>query len=357
MARVPRTDVLNGMDVKGIILLCLPIQPNDPDAIAPRNTFAEAKQYVQNGGGSGLIFAQYTTDALSDCKGMSCVLVDLDTGVKIGKYMDATSSPVAKIEPARTVTGKEILGAKVADIIKPDIAAPGANILAAVGDSYVMYSGTSMAAPHVAGIVALLKALHQDWSPAVIKSAIITTAHVTDERDMPILAEGVLRKMADPFDYGGGNINPDGAADPGLVYDIDPRDYNRFFGCTIVRRTNVSCDATALPAYHLNLPSIAVPELRRPITVWRTVTNVGEANSVYHAKVQSPAGVRIKVEPPMLVFDATNRVHSFKVKLSPMWRLQGDYTFGSITWRKDQKTVRIPVAARMTIQDFYADVA
>ncbi|XBI14494.1 hypothetical protein VPH35_057072 [Triticum aestivum] len=269
------TDALNGTDVKGIILLCLPIQPNDPDAIAPRNTFAEAKQY--------------TTDTLTaDCKGIACVLVDLDTGVKIGKYMDATSSPVAKIEPARTVTGKEILGAKVAafssrgpsrdyaDIIKPDIAAPGANILAAVGDSYVMYSGTSMAAPHVAGIVALLKALHQDWSPAVIKSAIITTAHVTDERDMPILAEGVLRKMADPFDYGGGNINPDGAADPGLVYDIDPRDYNRFFGCTIVRRTNVSCDATALPAYHLNLPSIAVPELRRPITVWRTVTNVGE---------------------------------------------------------------------------------
>jgi len=362
-------DVLNGTDVRGIILVCLPL-PGDQDALTTFRTFQQAAQYVRNGGGSGLIFAQYTTDNLgittsAFCQGIACVLVDLDTAEKISKYMDVTSSPVAKIEPARTVTGKEILGATVAsfssrgpshdypDIIKPDIAAPGANILAAVKDSYVFMSGTSMAAPHVSGIVALLKALHPNWSPAAIKSAIITTAHVTDERGMPVLSEGLPRKTADPFDYGGGNINPNGAADPGLVYDIDARDYNRFFMCTIVRRTNVSCDATKLPAYHLNLPSIAVSELKHPVTVWRTVKNVGEVDSVYHTEVLSPAGVGMEVEPPVLVFNATNRVHSFKVKLSPMWKLQGDYTFGSITWRKDQKAVRIPVATRITtIQDF-----
>ncbi|XP_020201039.1 subtilisin-like protease SBT3.9 [Aegilops tauschii subsp. strangulata] len=355
-------------DVKGKILLCSPL-PDDPLAIAPGIVFNNALQYVRNGGGSGLIFAQYTTDLLGVCQGIACVIVDLDTGKKIKKYILGTSSPMAKIELARTVIGKEISAPKVAsfssrgpspdypEIIKPDIAAPGANILAAVGNSYVFMSGTSMATPHVAGIVALLKAQHPDWSPAAIKSAIITSAHVTDERGMPILAEGLPRKIADPFDYGGGNINPGGAADPGLVYDIDPRDYNKFFGCTIIRRANVSCDATTLPAYHLNLPSIAIPELRRPITVWRTVTNVGEVNSVYHAEVQSPAGVKMEIEPPVLVFDAMNKVHTFKVKLSPMWKLQGDYTFGSITWHKEQKAVRIPVATRITIQDFYADVA
>jgi hypothetical protein len=57
------------------------------------------------------------------------------------------------------------------------------------------------------------------------------------------------------------------------------------------------------------------------------------------------------------VFDAANRVRTFKVKLSPAWKVQGDYTFGSITWRSDRKAVRIPVAARITVQDFYADVA
>lgn len=65
---------------------------------------------------------------------------------------------------------------------QPDIAAPGVNILAAASPldtfqdgGYVMQSGTSMAAPHVAGIVALLKAIHPDWSPAAIKSALVTT--------------------------------------------------------------------------------------------------------------------------------------------------------------------------------------
>jgi hypothetical protein len=174
---------------------------------------------------------------------------------------------------------------------------------------------------------------------------------------MPILAEGIPRKTADPFDYGGGNINPLGAADPGLIYDIDSRDYTKFFGCTIVGKTSVTCNETAMPAYHLNLPSLAVPDLRSPIAMSRTVTNVGEVNSVYHVVVESPVGVRMEVEPSVLVFDAANKMHTFKVTLSPVWKLQGDYTFGSITWRSDRKAVRIPVAARITAQDFYADVA
>jgi subtilisin family serine protease len=60
---------------------------------------------------------------------------------------------------------------------QPDIAAPGANILAAKESSYEIMSGTSMVAPHVSGIVALLKAMHPDWSPAAIKSAIMTSGN------------------------------------------------------------------------------------------------------------------------------------------------------------------------------------
>jgi hypothetical protein len=172
---------------------------------------------------------------------------------------------------------------------------------------------------------------------------------------MPILAEGVPRKIADPFDYGSGNINPNRAADPGLIYDIDPTDYNKFFACTI--KTSASCNATMLPRYHLNLPSIAVPDLRDPTTVSRTVRNVGEVNAVYHAEIQCPPGVKMVVEPSVLVFDAANKVHTFKVSFSPLWKLQGDYTFGSLTWHNDNKSVRIPIAVQITIQDFYADVA
>ena len=66
---------------------------------------------------------------------------------------------------------------------QPDVAAPGVDILAAFPpfDSkpregyYQLLSGTSMACPHVAGIAALIKTLHRNWSPAAIRSALVTT--------------------------------------------------------------------------------------------------------------------------------------------------------------------------------------
>lgn len=67
-------------------------------------------------------------------------------------------------------------------MMQPDIAAPGTSILAVnaysnfmMHNTYSLSSGTSMATPHVAGIVALLRAVHPDWSPAAIKSALVTT--------------------------------------------------------------------------------------------------------------------------------------------------------------------------------------
>jgi len=74
-------------------------------------------------------------------------------------------------------------------LFQPDVTAPGVNILAAYSLAtspsnlpsdtrripFNMQQGTSMACPHVAGIAGLLKTLHPDWSPAAIKSAIMTT--------------------------------------------------------------------------------------------------------------------------------------------------------------------------------------
>ncbi|XP_010424505.1 PREDICTED: subtilisin-like protease SBT3.8 [Camelina sativa] len=79
--------------------------------------------------------------------------------------------------------------------------------------------------PTISGFVALLKALHRNWSPAAIRSAIVTTAWRTDPFGEQIIAEGSPRKLADPFDYGGGLVNPEKATKPGLVYDLGLEDY------------------------------------------------------------------------------------------------------------------------------------
>ena len=80
-------DALNGTDVKGKIVLC--VTPNSPTKYGPSAILGQALQNVRNGGGSGLIFVQYTVDGLEESVGMPCVLVDIDTGKKISKYINA----------------------------------------------------------------------------------------------------------------------------------------------------------------------------------------------------------------------------------------------------------------------------
>ncbi|CAL9105542.1 unnamed protein product [Musa acuminata var. zebrina] len=74
---------------------------------------------------------------------------------------------------------------------QPDITAPGVGILAAANTWYQFMSGTSMSCPHVSGVAALLKALHPQWSPTAVKSALVTTAYTTNAYGFPMEAEGV----------------------------------------------------------------------------------------------------------------------------------------------------------------------
>ena len=61
--------------------------------------------------------------------------------------------------------------------IKPDVVAPGVFIVSArVGGGTLAGSGTSMAAPHAAGVAALIRELHPQWTPAVVKAAMVSTA-------------------------------------------------------------------------------------------------------------------------------------------------------------------------------------
>ncbi|XP_039121920.1 subtilisin-like protease SBT3.3 [Dioscorea cayenensis subsp. rotundata] len=367
-------DSLNNTDVAGSIVIC---HPNDVTSWNPRSDLITSIENVITANGVGIIYAQYTNNLLfvvevCNNAGVICAIVDFEVANQIIKYHDIiistnSTSPMVKVSQTKDVVGPSVLSPKIAsfssrgpsvdfpELLKPDIAAPGVTILAAKGSAYGFDTGTSMACPHVSGIIALLKSLHPYWSPAAIKSALVTTASITNEHGWPIEAEGIPRKLADPFDFGGGNVNPNRAADPGLIFDIDPKDYLKYFNCSIGIQD--ACDSTK-PLYYLNLPSISIPNLKTTVTISRTVTNVGSTDAAYEAVLESPVGVKMVVEPPVLIFNATHTVQTFKVEFTATVKLQGDYTFGSLTWYdKEDHRVRIPIATRIVIQDFFADAS
>lgn len=95
--------------------------------------------------------------------------------------------------------------------IKPDVLAPGTNILSTIPGGYQALQGTSMAAPHAAGVIALMKEAHPDWPVEKIFSALKTTATRAEADDGTPLA---------PIVQGMGNVNPKEAIGTGtIIYD------------------------------------------------------------------------------------------------------------------------------------------
>ncbi|KAF2619573.1 hypothetical protein F2Q68_00039701, partial [Brassica cretica] len=302
------------------------------------------------------------------------ILTSYEHGADILQYIRTTRSPTVRISAATTLTGPPAAAKVVAfssrgpnsvspAILKPDIAAPGVNILAALSpldpDSHKgfgLLSGTSMSTPVVSGITALLKCLHPDWSPAAIRSALVTTAWRTSKSGEPIFAEGSNKKLADPFDYGGGLVNPESAADPGLVYDMGIKDYISYMCSAGYNDTSISrvlgkktnCPSPGASILDINLPSITIPNLDQEVILTRTLTNVGPNNSVYKAVIESPLGVTLTVSPTTLVF-GSGEVLSYAVTAKTSHKVSTGYFFGSLTWTDSVHDVRIPVSVQTTI--------
>ncbi|EEF43472.1 Cucumisin precursor, putative [Ricinus communis] len=342
-----------------------------------------ASNSVFQAGGIALIFAQFHNDGLDSCKLIPCIKVDYEVGTFILSYIRKTRYPIAKLSFPKTVIGNQA-SPRVASfssrgpssisplVLKPDIAAPGVDILAAYRpadnenrNTYTLLSGTSMACPHVAGIAALIKSVHPNWSPAAIRSALVTTASQIGTDGMNIYSEGPTSKPADPFDIGGGHVTPEKAVNPGLVYDISKEDYVQFL-CSMGYSSSSISSLTKAKAtifckknssnfkLNLNLPSMTIPNLKRKVTVTRKVTNVGHIKSVYKAKVEPPFGIRIRLEPKVLIFNSTTKNLSFKVTFFSSDKVEGDYRFGSLTWSDGQHFVRSPIAVREI--ESYADI-
>ncbi|KAB1215626.1 Subtilisin-like protease [Morella rubra] len=359
---------LNDTSVAGKVVLCF--------TSSARSGAVIASAIVRAAGGVGLIISKNPSHILASCDDdFPCIEVDYEIGTRILFYIRSTSSPLVKLSLSRTVVGMRVSpqvgyfssrgpSSIAPAILKPDIAAPGVQILAATSPldpamdgGYGIKSGTSMATPHVSGIVALLKALHSNWSPAAIKSALITTALRNDPSGLPIFAEGSPQKLANSFDFGGGIINPNGAADPGLVYDLDTTSYIHYLcamaynNSAISRLTgqSIMCPGEKPSILDVNLPSITVPSLRNSTTITRTVTNVAAPRSTYKAIIEAPLGVIISVYPDVLVFNSTVKKLSFRVTISTTHKENTGFYFGSLTWTDGVHAVRSPLSVKIAV--------
>ena len=224
-------------------------------------------------------------------------------------------------------------------LLKPDITAPGQDILAAFAPSvggldFNLLSGTSMAAPHIAGIAAALKGLHPRWTPMMIKSAMMTTT--TNVLDGPATDASVI------FSAGAGHVAPNAANDPGLVIDSGWNDWLGFLCATQLPTSFCTDDGIPLiNAADFNVPSIAISNLAGSQSVTRTLRNVGKRSS-YSVSVAGLAGVTVSVSPSTFTLNpgATQKVTiTFTRTSAPL----NTYTGGTITWSDKFHKVRIPV--------------
>ncbi|OVA05244.1 Peptidase S8/S53 domain [Macleaya cordata] len=206
-----------------------------------------------------------------------------------------------------------------ADILKPNLIAPGNFIWGAwsslgtdsvefLGENFAMMSGTSMAAPHVAGLAALVKQKFPTFSPSAIGSALSTTASLNDKNGGPIMAQRAYanpdlnQSPATPFDMGSGFVDATASLDPGLIFDSS---YNEFFSflCgingsspVVLNYTSQNCGNATINGTDLNLPSITIAKLNHSITIQRVVTNIA-GNETYSVGWFAPYGVSVLVTP------------------------------------------------------------
>ncbi|CAH9133520.1 unnamed protein product [Cuscuta epithymum] len=351
---------LNRTKATGKVLVCQHAESSTESKVAK-------SVVVKDAGGIGMVLIDDADKDVAVPFVIPAAIVGKQTGDKILSYINRTRLPLSRILSAKTVLGTRPAPRVAAfssrgpnsvtpEILKPDIAAPGLNILAAWSPeaaakvNYNVLSGTSMACPHVTGIIALIKAVHPSWSPSAIKSAIMTTATVLNKLHKPISVDPDGRR-ANAFDYGAGFISPTRVLDPGLVYDAQPTDYKAFL-CSIgghdekslhlITGDNTTCDQTPPSPSALNYPSITVPALNGEVLVTRTVTNVGKPVSVYKGVVFAPKGVNVTVVPRQLSFSHYGEKLNFTLIFKVAAPTQG-YVFGSLSWRSKNIWVTSPL--------------
>ena len=301
---------------------------------------------VRQGGAVGmLLFNERLAETMTDNHWLPVVHLEKPDGDALVAFINAHPGTRASFTQGASANGTgDVMTAFSSrgpggDFLKPDVTGPGLQILAGTtptpdprvtalgppGNLYQAIAGTSMSAPHVAGAAALLFALHPDWTPGQVKSALETTAKTSvlkHDRVTP----------TDPFDVGGGRIDLTKAGDPGLTFDETAANY---------------AASAALPAadrIDLNLPSVNAPTMPGVITTKRTAKNVTNRTLDYRVSTTAPRGAQFTVVPSSFSVRPGGTV-KLTIAISGLALAEGQY-FGQI--RLDQqggaRDLHLPVA-------------
>ncbi|OAY49255.1 subtilisin-like protease SBT4.14 [Manihot esculenta] len=347
----------------------------DPNKVKGKFVYCELQEWgsdsvVKGLGGLGVIVeSEQYLDAAQIFMAPG-TMVNATVGDAINDYIHSTRSASAVIHRSKEVKVSAPFIASFssrgphpqsAHLLKPDVAAPGIDILASYtplrsltglkGDTqhskFTLMSGTSMACPHVAGVAAYVKSFNPSWTPAAIKSAILTTAKPMSAR---------INSEAE-FAYGAGQANPTRARSPGLIYDMDEMSYIQFLchegysgsKLAVLIGSKINC-TSLLPGLGydaLNYPTMQLSVKNDRLTTTgvfrRTVTNVGPSPSIYNATIKAPKGVEITVYPKSLSFSRALQKRSFKVIVKAKPMASGQIASGSLVWKSHSYIVRSPI--------------
>ena len=361
--------------------LCFSDPPSlDPAKVAGKvvictrgnNARVDKSLAVKNAGGVGMVLADNGSGLVAEAHSVPSVHVSQADGNAIKAYaVSAGASATAAIssffygtQPAPIMASFSSRGPNMGDanMLKPDLTAPGVDVIATVTPDLTMaqhdavaagtlvpppewasYQGTSMSSPHVAGLAALLKQAHPDWSPAAIKSALMTTAYTTLNDGVAGQSNGLL-----PWSQGAGHVDPNKAVDPGLVYDNGKTEFIRYQcnvnKAAVVPASDCTTFGTLDQTYNYNLPSITVGNVVGSVNVTRKVTNVSASPGNYSAAISVP-GYTAVVTPSSLSLNP-GETKSFTVSLTAAGAVANVWSFGSMTWSDGTHVVKSPVTAR-----------
>jgi subtilisin family serine protease len=225
-------------------------------------------------------------------------------------------------------------------VLKPDLIAPGVLILAAgppirnESATFSVLTGTSASAPHVAGAAALLMSLHPEWTPDMIRSALMTTAEIS----------GVTKENgaipADPFDRGAGRIDLEKAARAGLALRESSANFS-------AADPTLGGDPTAL-----NLPFLVDADCRG-LSAWsRTFTSTLDAFSTWSVSTSAAPGMELTVSPLSFTLPPTGSV-TLVVEADVRGLPENQWAFGEVVLSSQggpESQIRLPAAVLVSAE-------